>query len=132
MALALWLGLAGRALAADPELECSRPDEAAAHIARLSLAELEYAEDVHREAHWNALGDCAARSDPDACRAVETRRFDRLWRERRAAIEARYRRLFDDYAARCWTPLTRPGVPGRELAAREVSAPTRSRCRAPS
>jgi hypothetical protein len=127
------LGLALPAPATEPEPDCSRPAEARAHIARLSLAELEYAEDVHREAHWEALGRCALAPEPSTCRASETRRFDALWRERRAAIEARYRRLLEDYTARCSASVTRRrGQDPRRRARRGVTAPRRSSRRAPS
>jgi hypothetical protein len=99
--------LVGPVPVADPHADCSRPVEVWAQNARLWLAELEYAEDVHREAHWNALGQCAEGADPEACRAAATRRFDALWRERRAAIESRYRRALEDYTARCSTSISR-------------------------
>ncbi len=105
VALLAVLPAAGPA-AAEPPADCAHPEKARAHLARLALAELEYAEDVHREGHWNALGRCADRPDALACRAAATRRFDARWREQRDAIEARYRRALEDYTARCWTSIT--------------------------
>ena len=57
----LWTGGAlaqGPPAAAAPDLDCEHPAEARAFIARLRLAEIEGAEDIHREAMWEAFGRC--------------------------------------------------------------------------
>src|SRR5262245_33891202 len=97
----LALGLSMSLVADDPGLDCQRPAEALVHIGRLRLAELEYAEDVHREVHWAALGRCGTGAGSDACREAETRRFDAMWQTRREAIDARFRRMREAYEERC-------------------------------
>jgi hypothetical protein len=83
------------------EQDCERPARARSFMDRLMLADLEYAEDVHREAFWAALGRCPAEPAGQACRAREARRFDARWEEERARIEAKYRRMREDFEARC-------------------------------
>jgi hypothetical protein len=74
-----------------PEQDCERPAEARAFIARLRLAEIEGAEDIHREAMWQAFGRCPSGAAGGACRAEEQRRFDARWEVERREIEAKYR-----------------------------------------
>jgi hypothetical protein len=96
------VGLAVLALAgASADLDCAFPLEARAHVARLRLAEIEYAEDVHREAHWDELGRCPRGAQYLPCRAAIAQRFEALWEEKRRAIDAKYRRMLDDYEERC-------------------------------
>ena len=99
LGLCVWTGLA--------DLDCGRPADASAQISRLRLAELEYAEDVHREAHWSALGRCGGGPASDGCRQAETRRHDATWRETRAAIDAKYRRMREAYEERCRAAISR-------------------------
>jgi hypothetical protein len=102
----LWIGgagtVAGRAVVA-PELDCERPAEARAFIAKLQLAEIEGAEDIHRAAMWDAFGRCPAGDAGEPCRREEQRRFDRRWEEQRRAIEAKYRQVLGAFEQRCRT-----------------------------
>lgn len=107
--LATAASLALATASALPELSCDDPSTARSHIARLRLAELEYAEDVHREAHWNALGQCPGGSTGQACRAGVTGRYDAIWQARRAEIDATYHRQIEDFEARCRAGLARTG-----------------------
>jgi hypothetical protein len=102
----LWLGgagtVAGGAVAA-PELDCEHPAEARAFIAKLQLAEIEGAEDIHRAAMWDAFGRCPAGDAGGPCRREEQRRFDSRWEEQRRAIEAKYRQVLGAFEQRCRT-----------------------------
>jgi len=97
--------LAGALLAilglAQAELECAHPARSRTLIDRLRLAELEYAEDLHREAFWSALGRCPGEPAGAACRAREQGNFDARWREQRAHIDAKYRKMHEDFEVRC-------------------------------
>ena len=83
------------------DLDCAQPARSRNLIDRLMLAELEYAEDVHREAFWTALGQCPSEPAGRACRAQEQSRFDARWREQRAGIEVKYRKMREAFEARC-------------------------------
>ena len=84
-----------------PEQDCERPAEARAFIARLRLAEIEGAEDIHREAMWQAFGLCPTGPAGGACRAEEQRRFDARWEVERREIEAKYRDVLGAFERRC-------------------------------
>ncbi|HWP74164.1 MAG TPA: hypothetical protein VNU03_06605 [Methylomirabilota bacterium] len=84
-----------------PEQDCERPAEARAFIARLRLAEIEGAEDIHREAMWQAFGRCPSGAAGGACRAEEQRRFDARWEVERREIEAKYRDVLGAFEQRC-------------------------------
>lgn len=84
-----------------PEQDCERPAEARAFIARLRLAEIEGAEDIHREAMWQAFGRCPSGAAGGACRAEEQRRFDARWEVERREIEAKYRDVLGAFERRC-------------------------------
>src|SRR6266511_2960621 len=58
---ALGLALAGILEAAQLDLDCARPAAARDLIGRVMLSEIEWAEDVNREALWEAFGRCADR-----------------------------------------------------------------------
>jgi hypothetical protein len=107
LATAAALALAAASTPSEPA--CDDSATARAHIARLRLAELEYAEDVHREAHWSALGQCPGGSAGQTCRAGVTGRYDALWQARRAEIDATYRRQLEDFEARCRAGVARAG-----------------------
>ena len=101
---ALWAGTVGPAgtpAAGAPELDCERPAEARAVIALLQLAEIEGAEDIHREAMWEAFGRCPAGDAGGPCRSEEQRRFEGRWEEQRKAIEARYGDVLRAFEERC-------------------------------
>jgi hypothetical protein len=102
--------MAGRVIAAalisillvtQSDLDCARPAQSRTYIAKLRLAEFEWAEDVHREALWNAFGRCPAGSRQADYRAAEQRRFDAEWQNIRAGIEAKFRKMEEDFDLRC-------------------------------
>ena len=102
----LWIGGAGTAgspAAVAPELDCEHPAEARAFIAKLQLAEIEGAEDIHRAAMWDAFGRCPAGDAGGPCRRAEERRFDGRWEEQRRAIEAKYRQVLGAFEQQCRT-----------------------------
>jgi hypothetical protein len=102
----LWIGGAGAAgnpAALGPELDCEHLAEARAFIAKLQLAEIEGAEDIHRAAMWDAFGRCPAGDAGEPCRQEEQRRFDSRWEDQRRAIEAKYRQVLGAFEQRCRT-----------------------------
>lgn len=100
-------GLLLALIAAEAEPDCAQPAQARSQIARLRLAEIEYAEDVHRQAHWDEMGRCPPETVGTPCRSAATRRFEAIWEARRAQIEATYERMLEDYEARCRAALAR-------------------------
>jgi hypothetical protein len=102
----LWIGgsgAAGNPAAAAPELDCNHPAEARAFIAKLQLAEIEGAEDIHRAAMWEAFGRCPAGDAGGPCRREEQRRFESQWEDQRRAIEAKYRQVLGAFEQQCRT-----------------------------
>ena len=100
--MVLLLALAGVALDDAPlDLDCAHPAAAKELIGRVRLSEIEWAEDVEREALWQAFGRCAARPGPDACREAERERFAADWARQKAAIEAKYQQMEKDFEERC-------------------------------
>jgi len=84
-----------------PELDCGHPAQARAFIAQLQMAEIEGAEDIHREAMWNAFGRCPAGDTGGPCRREERRRFEAQWEAKRREIEAKYREVLGAFEQRC-------------------------------
>jgi hypothetical protein len=101
---ALWIA---PATWAQPELDCARPTQARELIARLQLAEIEGAEDIHRAAMWEAFGRCPDGAPGAPCRTAERRRFEAEWEAKQAQIEARYRTVLSDFERRCRTTISR-------------------------
>jgi len=102
----LWItgsGATGNPASAAPELDCNHPAEARAFIAKLQLAEIEGAEDIHRAAMWDAFGRCPPGDAGGPCRREEQRRFDSQWEDQRRAIEAKYRQVLGAFEQRCRT-----------------------------
>jgi len=100
----LWVGGSGVAAspaALAPELDCERPAEARAFIAKLQLAEIEGAEDIHRAAMWDAFGRCPPAEAGGPCRREEQQRFESQWEDQRRAIEAKYRKMLGAFELRC-------------------------------
>ena len=83
------------------DLDCAHPIVARDLIGRVRLSEIEWAEDVQREALWQAFGRCAVRPTPDTCRETERERFDADWARQKAAIEAKYQQMLKDFEERC-------------------------------
>jgi hypothetical protein len=99
--LALGLALVGILGGALLDLDCARPIAAREFIGRMRLSEIEWAEDVNREALWEAFGRCAALPEAQACRDRERERFAAAWVRQKAAIEARYEQMLEDFEVRC-------------------------------
>ena len=86
---------------AQSDLDCARPAQGRELIARLRLAEIEGAEDIHREAMWEAFGRCPEGAAGTPCRTAERQRFEAEWEGLRARIEAKYRGVLSDFERRC-------------------------------
>jgi hypothetical protein len=86
---------------AQSEPDCGRPTQGRELIARLRLAEIEGAEDIHRAAMWEAFGRCPEGAAGGPCRAAEQRRFEAEWEGQRALIDAKYRAVLSDFEVRC-------------------------------
>jgi hypothetical protein len=84
-----------------PELDCEHPAEARAFIGQLQMAEIEGAEDIHREAMWNAFGRCPAGDGGGPCRREEQRRFEAQWEVKRREIDAKYRGVLGAFEQLC-------------------------------
>ncbi|HXJ77534.1 MAG TPA: hypothetical protein VMS64_02535 [Candidatus Methylomirabilis sp.] len=93
--------LAGLLAAAPLDLDCGRPIGARELLGRIKLSEIEWAEDVNREAMWAAFGRCAALPDAPACRETVEERFAAEWARQKAAIETKYRQIQEDFEIRC-------------------------------
>jgi hypothetical protein len=100
----LWTAPPGQA---QSELDCARPTQGREMIARLRLAEIEGAEDIHRAAMWEAFGRCPDGTAGDACRTAERQRFEAEWERKRAQIEAKYRTVLSDFERRCRAIISR-------------------------
>ena len=75
-------------------------------IGRARLSEIEWAEDVNREAMWQAFGRCSGQPGAEACRERERQRFSDDLDAVVAAIDAKYRRISEEFEARCRTSIT--------------------------
>lgn len=100
----LWAAPAGRA---QSEPDCAHPTQGREFIARLRLAEIEGAEDIHRAAMWEAFGRCPEGAAGTPCRTAERQRFEAEWERLRARIEAKYRGALGDFERRCRAILSR-------------------------
>ena len=101
---ALWAAVPGQA---QSELDCARPAQGRELIARLRLAEIEGAEDIHRAAMWEAFGHCPEGAGGAPCRTAERERFEAEWDGKRAEIDAKYRGVLSDFERRCRAILSR-------------------------
>ena len=97
---------------AQSEADCARPARGRELIARLRLAEIEGAEDIHRAAMWEAFGRCPEGAAGGVCRIAAQRRFEAEWDGRRAEIDAKYRAVLRDFERRCQASISRlrPGA----------------------
>jgi len=102
---AVWIAPPGQAQA---DLDCARPTQGRELIARLRLAEIEGAEDIHRAAMWEAFGRCPDGAAGGLCRTAEEQRFGAEWDRKRAEIEAKYRAVLGDFERRCRAIISRP------------------------
>jgi hypothetical protein len=103
---ALVLATTGVLAGVQLDLDCARPEAARSLIGRAMLSEIEGAEDIHRAAMWDAFGRCPAGAEHAPCMAEERRRFEADWERQKNAIEAKYRKLLEDFAERCRASLT--------------------------
>jgi hypothetical protein len=94
------------------ELDCARPGQVRHDLGRLMLAEIEGAEDIHREAMWGAFGRCPAGAAGEPCRERERQRFGAQWDDQRRQIEAKYRRMFAEFDERCRSSISRARAGG--------------------
>lgn len=94
---------------AQSELDCARPSPERDFIARLRLAEIEGAEDIHRAAMWDAFGRCPEGAAGGPCRLAERRRFEAEWEGKQAQIEAKYRAILGEFELRCRASISRLG-----------------------
>ena len=99
--LALGLALFGVVQAVPPELDCGRPVAGQEMLGRLKLSEIEGREDVSRAAMWDAFGRCADLPSAADCRDDARRDFEAAWDKEKAAIEAKYARLLQEFLAQC-------------------------------
>ena len=88
------------------DLDCGQRDAAVTLIGRARLSEIEWAEDVNREAMWQAFGGCSGQPGAEACRERERLRFTADLDAALAAIDDKYRRIFEDFEARCRASIT--------------------------
>jgi hypothetical protein len=100
---ALWLGLllAGLTQGSDLELDCARPNAASALIGQARLSDIEWAEDVNREAMWEAFGRCPPGPGAPACREQHRRDFETALERQKAAIREKYRKILRDFLEGC-------------------------------
>lgn len=101
LAATIWFGSPAGPAATDPDLDCARPAEARTLLGRLMLAEIEGAEDIRREALWDAFGGCPAGGAGEPCRDALRREFGSRWDREKAAIQAKYREMLADFDVRC-------------------------------
>jgi hypothetical protein len=89
------------------ELDCAKPAAARTLIGQTKLSDIEWAEDVSRAAMWEAFGRCAA-AGPKAqdCRDEERTRFEADLDRQKAAIEAQYQRMIEEFEQRCQASIT--------------------------
>ena len=104
--LLLGLALVGLLEGAQLDLDCSRPTAARELIGRMRLAEIEWVEDVNREALWEAFGRCSRLPGAPACRDRERDRFAADLARQAAAIDARYEQILKDFETRCRASIT--------------------------
>jgi hypothetical protein len=106
--MSLWiLGVALFGLVeAQLNLDCARPTAARRLIGQARLSEIEWVEDVNRAAMWDAFGRCATLPEPETCRNQERRRFEADLDRQRAVIEAKYRKMLEEFEQRCQASIT--------------------------
>lgn len=106
-ALGIGLALTGLLIqGTELQLDCGRPDAAATMIGQTRLSEIEWAEDVNREAMWEAFGRCAAGPGAEACREEARRRFGEDLETQKAAIREKYAKLLTDFLEQCLASIT--------------------------
>ncbi len=114
---------------AQSEPDCARPAQGRELIARLRLAEIEGAEDIHRAAMWEAFGRCPEGAAGTPCRTAERQRFETEWEGKRARIEAKYRAVLSDFERRCRAH-HQPGASQSGFLITRASSPTTPRRKA--
>ena len=94
----------GVTLGTQLELTCADRGASLQQIGRARISELEQAED----AAWGTLREALARCAPasDRCETARRADFDASVALARTAIEERYRRVLEEFEARCRLPVT--------------------------
>lgn len=89
------------------DLDCAKPSASRNLLGQTKLSDIEWAEDVSRAAMWEAFGRCAA-AGPRAqeCREEERKRFEADLDRQKAAIEAQYQRMIEEFEQRCQASIT--------------------------
>lgn len=89
------------------DLDCAKPSASRNLIGQTKLSEIEWAEDVSRAAMWEAFGRCAAAGlRAQECRDEERKRFEADLDRQKAAIEAQYQRMIEEFEQRCQASIT--------------------------
>jgi hypothetical protein len=103
-----WLGLvlAGLIQGGDLGLDCSRPREGWALIGQARLSDIEWAEDVNREAMWEAFARCAPGPAAEACRDQQREEFGADLERQKAAIREKYQSMLREFLERCLASIT--------------------------
>ena len=100
---AFWLGfvLTGLIQSGELELHCERPGAARNLIGQARLSEIEWAEDVNREAMWQAFGRCPPGPAAEACRERQRQDFGADLERQKTAIREKYEKALRDFLERC-------------------------------
>jgi len=101
------LMLAGILQVSQFELDCEHLGAARTLIGQARLSEIEWAEDVSREAMWNAFGHCPPGQAAEPCRQQLRQRFEADLDAQKAAIREKYDNLLKDFVERCLASITR-------------------------
>ena len=98
-----WLGLvlAGLIQGSALELDCAHPRAGWTLIGQARLSEIEWAEDVNREAMWEAFGRCPPGPGAETCREHQRRDFGADLERQKAAIREKCQEMLKDFLERC-------------------------------
>ena len=98
---ALGLALTGLLQGSELELDCAHPGAAGNLIRQARLSDIEWAEDVNREAMWEAFGRCPPGPGAEPCRRAHRRDFEADLERQKEAIREKYRELLRNFLERC-------------------------------
>jgi hypothetical protein len=99
--------LAGLLLVSQFELDCAHVAAARTLIGQARLSEIEWAEDVSREAMWDAFGRCPSGPGAQPCREELRQRFEAELDAQKAAIREKYDGILRDFVERCLASIAR-------------------------
>jgi len=100
----VWVLVIGVTLGTQLELTCADRGASLQQIGRARVSELEQAEDVAWGSLHEGLARCALASP--GCETARRADFDTSVARARTAIEERYRRVLEEFEARCRLPVT--------------------------